>query len=188
MDLYLHIATQIQNFFKYDLISLPLSMQEKFIRIEVPIANLEPLSWLERQKSDVKTYWSDRQEHFTMAGIGSLDLIAGDRSIDHPSIFGQLRQHLSPLFPKVRYYGGIGFSQDRAIDPHWELFGNYRFIIPKFEICTDGINTLFACNFNCDFSSEKSDLILHELAQIDFMPADTLAALPLQIKRIDTKY
>jgi menaquinone-specific isochorismate synthase len=186
MDLYLHIATQIQNFFKYDLISLPLSMQEKFIRIEVPIANLEPLSWLERQKSDVKTYWSDRQEHFTMAGIGSLDLIAGDRSIDHPSIFGQLRQHLSPLFPKVRYYGGIGFSQDRAIDPHWELFGNYRFIIPKFEICTDGINTLFACNFNCDFSSEKSDLILHELAQIDFMPADTLAALPLQIKRIDT--
>jgi menaquinone-specific isochorismate synthase len=186
MNLYLHIATQIQNFFKYDLISLPLSMKEKIVRIEVPISKLDPLQWLEQQKLDVKTYWSDRQGHFTMAGIGTLDLIAGDKSIDHATIFRQLRQHLSPLFPKVRYYGGIGFCQDRSIDLHWKLFGNYRFIIPKFEICTDGANTFFACNFNCDFSSEKLDLILHELAQIDFTPADILAALPLQLKRIDT--
>jgi menaquinone-specific isochorismate synthase len=186
MDLYLNIATQIQNFFKYDLICLPLEMAGKIIRIEGQISDLEPLSWLGRQKSDAKTYWSDRQGHFTMAGIGILDLISGDRSIDYPTIFGQLRQNLSPLFPKVRYYGGIGFSQDRSIDSHWQLFGNYRFIVPKFEIWTDGTNTFFACNFRCNFSSEKLDLILHELAQIDFSPAEISADLPLQIERIDT--
>jgi menaquinone-specific isochorismate synthase len=186
MNLYLHLATQIQNFFKYDLISLPLSMQDKIVRIEVPIPTLDPLQWLGQQKSDVKTYWSDRQGHFTMAGIGILDSIAGDKSIDYGTVFKQLRQRLSPLFPKVRYYGGIGFRQDLSIDPDWELFGNYRFIVPKFEICTDGINTFFACNFNCDFSSEKSDLILHELAQIDFNSAENLAILPFQTTRIDT--
>ena len=91
MDLYLHIATQIQNFFKYDLISLPLSAKEKIIRIEVPIPQLDPLQWLKQQKSEIKTYWSDRQKHFTMVGIGALDLIAGDQSIDHRTIFTKLR-------------------------------------------------------------------------------------------------
>jgi menaquinone-specific isochorismate synthase len=186
MDLYLHLATQIQNFFKYDLSSLPLSMEGKIIRIEIPIPELDPLQWLGQQKSDIKTYWSDRQGHFTMAGIGALDLIAGDKSIDYGTIFEQLRQHLSPLFPKVRYYGGIGFSQDRSIDPHWALFGNYRFIVPKFEICTDGTNTFFVCNLSCDFSSEKLDIVLSELAQIDFNQVDTITTLPLQLNRIDT--
>ena len=185
MDLYLHLATQIQNFFKYDLVSLPLSMEGKIIRIEVPIPQLDPLQWLGQQKSDIKTYWADRQGQFIMAGIGTVDLIAGDKPVDHSTIFGQLRQHLSPLFPKVRYYGGISFSQDRSIDPDWKLFGNYRFIIPKFEICTDGINTFFACNFCYDFNPKKLDLILDELAQISFTSAENLLALPLQTKRID---
>ncbi len=186
MDLHLHIATQIKNFFKYDLILLPLSVAGKIIRIEVPIPKLNLLQWLGQQKSDVKTYWSDRQGHFTTAGIGTLALIAGDKSIDYRTIFEQLRQHLSPLYPKVRYYGGIGFNQDRLIDPHWKLFGNYRFIVPRFEICRNGTNTIFVCNFNCDFSSEKLDLILAELAQIDFDRVDTITTLPLQLKRIDT--
>ena len=186
MDLSLHLAAQIQNFFKYDLISLPLSMQAKIVRIEVQIPELDPLHWLGQQTSDVKTYWADRQGHFTMAGIGTLDLIGGDKSIDHAAIFSQLRQNLSPLFPRVRYYGGIGFSQDRSIDPDWELFGNYRFVVPKFEICTDGINTFFACNFRGDFNLEELGLILAELAQIDFNQADHITALPLQLNRIDT--
>jgi menaquinone-specific isochorismate synthase len=185
MDLYLKIATQIQNFFKYDLICLPLELAGKIVRVEVQISSLEPLSWLGRQKSDVKTYWCDRQGNFTMAGVGTLDLIAGDRSIDYPTIFGQLRQNLSPLFPQVRYYGGIGFSQDRSIDSAWKLFGNYRFVVPEFEIWTDGINTFFAYNFRCDFSSGKLDLLLAKLTQLDFNQAEIPADLPLQLERVD---
>ena len=190
MDLYLKIATQIQNFFKYDAIDLPPEMEGKILRVEVPIPSLEPLSWLARQQSDIKTYWSDRQGNFTMAGIGTLDVIAGDLPIDYPNIFGQLRQNLSSLFPQVRYYGGIGFSQDRAIDPTWKVFGNYRFVVPKFEICTDGINTVFACNFTYsaleNFGTEKLGLILNELTQIDFIRSEIGSELPLQIDRIDT--
>ena len=99
MDLYLKIATQIQKFIKDDLIYIPSEMEGKILRVEVPIPALEPLSWLERQKSDIKTYWCDRQGDFTMAGVGILDEIAGDIPIDYPTIFGRLRQNLSPLFP-----------------------------------------------------------------------------------------
>jgi menaquinone-specific isochorismate synthase len=190
MDLYLKIASQIQNFFEHDLVSLPLAIKEKIVRIEVPLANLElvnlePLSWLGNQTDDVKTYWADRQGYFTMAGIGALDLITGDRSIDHATIFDQIRQNLSSLFPQVRYYGGTSFSQDQSINPQWRLFGNYRFIVPKFELWTNGVNTFFACNFRCDFNPAQLDLILQELIQLDFNSAQIPASLPLQTDRVD---
>jgi menaquinone-specific isochorismate synthase len=210
MDLYLKIATQIQNFFQDDLISLPLEMEGKILRVEIQIPTLEPLNWLARQKSDVKTYWSDRHGHFTMAGVGTLDVITSDLPISYASVFGQLRQNLSPRFPRVRYYGGIGFSQDRSIDSTWKLFGNYRFVVPRFEIWTDGSNTFFACNFRCKFSDDldlehldnrserlyqqELDLILDELTQLDFAQVEiesnlTLQldlALPKLLERLDT--
>ena len=189
MDFYLKIATQIQNFFKYDLVSLPPELAEKILRVEVEIPRLEPLSWLAQQHSAVKTYWSDRQGNLTMAGVGTLDLIAGDLPIDYATIFGELRKNLSPLFPQVRYYGGIGFSQDLKIDPDWKLFGNYRFIIPRFEIWIRGEASFFACNLSCNLESEQLNLelarILTELAQLNFGESAVPLDLPAQIGRVD---
>ncbi len=205
-DLYLKIATQIRHFFKSDLHDLPLEIEGKILRIEVRIPSVEPLSWLARQESDIKTYWADRDGQFTMAGVGILDIVAGDLPIDYPTVFDRLRQNLSSRFPQVRYYGGIGFSQNRSIDANWQLFGNYRFIVPKFEMWADGIDTYFACNFRCqslggdalNSSTENQtnreqelDLILQELTQLDFTQIDRShsqsaeSKLPLLIDRFD---
>jgi menaquinone-specific isochorismate synthase len=190
MDLYLKIATQIKQFFKHDAIDLPLEIEGKILRIEVPIPNIEPLNWLARQQSDVKTYWADRQGRFMMAGVGTLDMISSNSPISYADVFGQLRQNLSSLFPKVRYYGGIGFSQNCWIDPSWKLFGNYRFVVPRFEIWTDGISTFFACNCLGNFRSAQwyrdLDLILDELIQLDLTPLEIAIDPPVQIDRSDT--
>ncbi len=189
MDLYLKIATQIQNFFKYESRDLPLEMAGKVVRVDVSIPQLEPLTWLARQTADVKTYWCDRQGQFTVAGIGSIDTITGHVPIDYPIIFGQLRQKLSPLFPHVRYYGGIGFDRDLWLDPSWQLFGNYRFVMPRFEIWTDGTETFFACNFIANRLSpqwlQALDRILVELRQLDFTQQEVAIDPPLQISRTD---
>ncbi len=203
MDLDLKIATEIKKIFKDDLIARLPVMAGKILRVEVPIATLEPLSWLARQTADVKTYWSDRQGDFTMAGVGVLQEIAGDVPIDYATIFGQLRQDLSARFPHVRYYGGIGFSQQQPIDPNWQPFGNYRFIVPRFELWTDGIQTFFACNFrssvpdnlgtdNPDAPLDKYDRqilapILAELARLDFAEPALLVPVvpPLRCERTD---
>ncbi len=189
-DLYLKIATEIQHFFQNDLNDLPLETAGKFLRLVVKISELEPLSWLARQQADIKTYWLDREDKFTMAGVGAIDIIEGNDSIDYPFVFNRIRQYLSPLFPQVRYYGGIGFSQDLAIDPNWQLFGNYRFIIPRFEIYVAGNDTYFACNFRLNLANQERDLnlILQELAQLDFTQGkDTLGhELPLVLARTDS--
>jgi menaquinone-specific isochorismate synthase len=180
MDLYPQIVKQLHHFFESDALKLPLEMEGKFLRIEVPIPALDPLDWLARQDVDLKTYWCDRDGSFTMAGIGALDLITSNLPIDYTDVFGQLRQHLSSQYPQIRYYGGIGFSQDLAIDPSWQLFGNYRFVVPRFELCTNGIDTVFACNFrnisarsiksadhHTDLYQRELSLILTELAQFN---------------------
>ncbi len=190
MDLYLKIATQIKQFFQHDAIDLPLEIEGKILRIEVPIPDIAPLNWLARQPSDVKTYWADRQGRFVMAGVGTVDIISSNSPISYPDVFGQIRQKLSSLFPNVRYYGGIGFSQDGWIDPSWQLFGNYRFVVPKFEIWTDGTQTFFACNCVGTFGSVQwdrdLDLILAELMQLDLTPPAIAMDLPVQIDRFDT--
>ncbi len=195
-DLYLKIATQIRHFFQDDLQQLPLEIAGKILQVEVRIPTLEPLNWLARQSGDVKTYWSDRTGSLTIAGVGIADLIADDRSISYPQIFRQLRQSLSPLFPQVRYYGGIGFSQDRSLSPTWKLFGNYRFIVPRFEIRSDGIDTYFACNFRSesltdlpsDRQTSQLEQILAELSQLDLKlgSKNSDPVLPLVIDRVDS--
>jgi menaquinone-specific isochorismate synthase len=190
-NFYLEIATKLQHFFESDLINFPLEIEGKILRVEVPTTELKPLSWLEKQSADVKIYWADRSEKLTIAGVGQLVAISGDMPIDYPLVFQQLRQNLSPLFPQVRYYGGIGFSQTDPRDPSWQEFGNYRFIIPKFEICTDGIDTYFACNFQFNSQIEidrQLKLILAELADLNLATDEDspLPNLPLQIDRIDT--
>jgi menaquinone-specific isochorismate synthase len=189
MDLYLKIATQIQNFFKSESIDFPLLVEGKILRVEVQIPNLEPLSWLSRQTGDIKTYWADREGRFTIAGIGAVETITGDLPIDYPTVFGQLRQNLSPLFPNVRYYGGMGFSQNEWIDPTWKLFGNYRFVVPRFEICTIGTDTFFACNLLGNFRSptwdRELDIVLKELAELDLTQLATSIVPPRQVTRSD---
>ncbi len=189
MDLYLKIATQIKSFFNAEQL-VPLAIEGKILRIEVRVSNLEPLNWLARQQSDIKTYWSDRHGRFTIAGIGAVDTIAGDLPIYYPDVFGKLRAKLSALFPRVRYYGGIGFSQQEWIDPSWKSFGNYRFVVPRFEVWTDGIDTFFAGNFlgTVDVAQWQCELqqILAELTQIDFTQAPVAIEPPVQIDRIDT--
>ncbi len=200
-DLYLKIATEIKHFFQNDLHDLPLELDGKFLRIEVQIPQLEPLNWLLKQDSAVKTYWDDRAGWFTMAGVGTVDIVAGDEPIDYQAVFAILRRNLSSLFP-VRYYGGIGFSQNCQIDLTWQLFGNYRFIIPRFEIfrrriSNDDYETFFACNFRLDLSidpphrqARELDQILAELARIDLTDLKVneyhQPELPLLIDRSDS--
>jgi menaquinone-specific isochorismate synthase len=201
-DLYLKIATEIKHFFQNDLHDLPLEIGGKFLRIEVKIPQLEPLNWLSNQDAEVKTYWDDRAGWFTMAGVGVLDIVAGDEPIDYQAVFELLRLNLSSLFP-VRYYGGIGFRQDRQIDLTWQLFGNYRFVIPRFEIFRrridsyDNYETFFACNFRLNLSIDlpdrhqrELDRILAELARLNLTELtrkdDRQPELPLLIDRSDS--
>jgi menaquinone-specific isochorismate synthase len=193
-DLYLKIATQLRHFFKYELQNLPLEIAGKILQVEVPIPNLDPLIWLAKQSIDVKTYWSERTSELTVAGVGIADTIADDRESDYTHIFKQLRQSLSPLFPQVRYYGGISFDRNRSGSPTWEIFGKYRFVVPRFEVRSNSVETYFICNFRCGFLSDplsNERVLLDLLTDLSHLDLDIGSEpvepfLPLVINRTDS--
>lgn len=163
---------KIEDFFLDKFKRLTEFQQNKIIRLEVSVdRDLEPLQWLSQQKSLFKTYWSDRHDIFTMAGVGAADLVFSREKVNKQFLFERLRKHLSCQYSQVRYYGGISFQQTQVVNSPWQDFGTYLFLVPKFEIYRDESGTYFACNLlvNCDNNSKKQlQQTLEELAAINF--------------------
>jgi len=129
-------------------------------RIEVPLEDdTDPLAWLRQQSSAVKTYWSDRHNTFRMAGIGVTHAVSGRSPIDFRGFFSLLNRTLSASHPNVRYYGGLRFDQTQAPDDSWDAFSDYRFIVPRFEVISNGGKTLLACNIRGDQRMDAWDRI-----------------------------
>ncbi|MDJ0589902.1 MAG: isochorismate synthase [Pleurocapsa sp. MO_226.B13] len=181
---------KIEDFFLDELKRLIEFQQNKIIRLEVSIDHeLEPLQWLSQQKSLFKTYWSDRHNRFTMAGIGAADLVFSQERVNTKFLFERLRQHLSCQYSQVRYYGGISFQQTKEINSPWQDFGNHLFLVPKFEIYRDESGTYFACNFlvNCDNNSnEQLQQTLQELASINFSLSHQQLNTPQVSRRVNS--
>lgn len=181
------LAYKIKSFFAND-VNLA-QHHNQIVRIDLKISNdIEPLKWLIQQKSSVKTYWSDREHKFEIAGIGEADVFFGKDSIDYSSLFTKLQKRLSPVYKHLRYYGGISFRQKAVIDPSWGKFGNYRFIVPKFEVYAENNETYLACNFILkDYSDYQLQLnrILYELDQLIFRQPAEIKYLPSLLTRKD---
>ena len=183
------LRRKIEKFLLDELKRLTEFQQNKIIRLEVSIDHdLEPLQWLSQQKSLFKTYWSDRHNKFTMAGVGAADLVFSRRRVNTRSLFERLRQHLSCQYSQVRYYGGISFQQTQVINSLWQDFGSYLFLVPKFEIYRDKSGTYFACNLlvNCNNNSnEQLRQTLQELAAINFSLSPQKISKPQVSRRVN---
>ena len=180
---------KIESFFLEDFKSLAEVKQNQIIRLEVSLNNdLEPLQWLSQQQSSLKTYWSDRHKKFTIAGVGATDLVFSQKKVNTKFLFERLRKHLSRQYPQVRYYGGISFQQTKVINSPWQDFGNYLFLVPKFEIYQNESGTFFASNLlvNCvNNSYEQLQQTLQELAAINFSLSHLQYEIPQVSRRVN---
>ncbi|MBN2372225.1 isochorismate synthase [bacterium] len=116
-------------------------------RIEVSMDKIDPLIWLKNQSHSIKTFWSDREGAFRMAGLGIAHLFMGNFPVDYRSLFSRLNKTLSLSHPDLRYYGGLRFDQSQREDDVWNSFDDYRFVIPRFEVLCKNETAYLACNF-----------------------------------------
>jgi menaquinone-specific isochorismate synthase len=159
-----------------------------FVRLEVPIAKMDIIQWLKNQKSDIKTYWRDREGKFEIAGLGEADMISGSLVPDYRALFLRLNEYLRFTDEDVRYYGGMRFNKKHNSDYKWQSFTSYRFIVPKFEIHRVGTDSKFVCNLLVR-TNERIDKIiqtaLKELREISFDYDMTDHSFPDLTKRTD---
>ncbi|MFT7538716.1 MAG: menaquinone-specific isochorismate synthase, partial [Lysobacterales bacterium] len=181
-DLKSSLTKQLQDL----LISFPtIDGNLGFIRYELTCDDLNGFSWLNNQETPLKFYWANRNQEFTMAGIGSADVVSGDDQSDIQNVIQHIEESLSENNPNLRYYGGISF-QKKIVGDEWKNYHSYQFNVPQFEILKDLEGTLFACNIATSNLSENFiTSLIDDLNQINFKTTTSYRNPPEILNRQD---
>ncbi len=119
-------------------------------RLEVEIADLDFLSWLNHQDSAVKIFWENRSKDFMIAGIGAADLLSVETGEEDYEIISRIEKKLSLDFSNLQYFGGFCFNPHYPPTQQWKNWRSGRFILPLIEIRKTKDTTTLACNIFMD--------------------------------------
>lgn len=158
------------------------------VRVEARVAAPDLLNWLHAQRGCTHYYWSGRDGHFEMAGIGEADVLIPESRVDLQGLFAHMRRRLSLEWPNLRYYGGFRFRETDEIHRRWRNFKAYRFIVPRIELVRQGRKSWLAFNALAA-SPETNRAMLQELAEtcsgLAFPESPLPCALPPVTGRAD---
>ncbi len=143
-----------------------LYQDKKIIRLTVQVPDQPLLPWLQSQNFSLKTYWSDRENRFEVAGVGAADYICDTAGYGYRRVFDRMYDYLDHSDPDVRYYGGFKFAPNQTSHDSWKRFGRYYFVLPRFELVKSRDKTLFVCNLHADGYDHTS--IMTQLESITF--------------------
>jgi menaquinone-specific isochorismate synthase len=165
----------------------PWSRRDPAIRrVELPVADLDPLEWLAAQQDEIKGYWSDRSAELEMAAFGEAEVLKNRDEANHAEMFASVRERLPLTERDIRYYGGFRFGPWHRSDKSWRVFGGYRFILPRFELVRRGTDRRLACIITRqDRETNERGGILDAIEDMALPRAATCKALPPPLRRQD---
>jgi len=125
----------------------PEHVQERGVRLEIPIEPVEPLAWLRAQPIPRQIYWAPRDGGDTWAGVG-LCHECTQGSVEKPEeLFRRTRGVIDAFGPqKPDYIGGFSFTPRSIEEPPWPAMGTCRFWIPLAEVRRTEQGCILACN------------------------------------------
>ena len=123
-----------------------LGSQDTFFRLAVRLPGTEPLEWLKVQANPVRVFWSGRDDDEEIAGAGYADLFTEKNAGDHNSIVRRLHSSIASGDGDLRYFGGIRFDHGTDVDACWKPYGQFQFVLPRFEIRSQDGNATLICN------------------------------------------
>jgi len=129
---------------------------QTIVRTELELkTEVSPLDWLAGQDSKSKIYWQGRDGIFEVAGVGETDLVQG-KEIDFNRFFTLFHPDTSNK-SHLKYYGGLRFNPAHSAGTEWDIFGTFRFVLPKYELYRNGERHFFACNLQIKRNSSWED-------------------------------
>ena len=143
---------------------------DRFLRVELRAPDVDPLAWLSAQPFSDKGYWSDRNSSVEIAAAGEADMIKGGSAGTRAGLFEAVRRNLDGTTGALRYYGGFRFSDQARVDLAWKPFGQYRFLLPRFELVRAAPGCVLACNFRAS-QIDAAVRDIHRLADAPARPA-----------------
>ncbi len=154
-------------------------------RLEYEITPIDPLIWLSHLRHGQKVYWSDRERFTEVAGMGSIIVFQG-RDNQQFRADMQRMESLLRSNDRVKFFGGMRFSNQKNSDPTWHAFPHYHFHLPAFEIVRENDRYVFACNLYRAPNQDLSSIRNHYLQFLrNLFPGNGRARPPL--KRLGRK-
>ncbi len=181
-DLYDAVAAQIHRI--PEIVS-PQGETRGVLRFEFPTEPINGFVWLHNQKAGRKFYWANRDQSFSMAGIGIADEISSSDFEHIHDIFATMEDNLSSENPLQRYYGGVSF-QPQIHSREWQAYHSIYFAIPQFEIVNTNDQSIFAFNIALkDITHDYIQQVLKNLSTVNFDALTVYRNVPQVLKRID---
>lgn len=150
-----------------------------FNRFEMVLEDTSAADWLRFRTSGARVHWQDRRTRLAVTAFGEADLLSGPDLADFSNLFYKIRHVLENSDPRIRYYGGLSFTRHNHHEPIWRDFGDYYFLLPRYEIIKDTDHTKFAINYRREDLRE----IIAELPDFFQMTADTAIMAPAMTEK-----
>lgn len=142
--------------------------EERLVRIEIPVAEMDVFRWLAAQKGTGKMYWRGRHADERIATSGVARIVSGD---SYPA-FGDIGQEVETFLARpgadVRLFGGFRFDLERIPTQHWFGFPAWQFALPRFELHQRNGKSKFCCNLVLPEDLALQDIIFEDIEALDF--------------------
>ncbi len=102
--------------------------------------------WLMRQKSYPRLFWMNREQDFSLAGIGVADTIHFQGSETNSASFDRFQKALGTKDPHGRYFGGFCFNAQEEQEPIWQEFSAFSFVLPLIQLTFENNQHSIICN------------------------------------------
>lgn len=165
----------------------PNGTSPHILRVTQPVDPVDPLVWLRAQTAADKLYWAGRQTGTAVAGAGVADVVTADAPMDYEALQRQLAARWAHVGDTpMRYYGGLRFDGGGEYrDDRWAAFGTYRFVLPRFELRTDGQTATLACHLILPRDSDSAAEVQHALEALAWPAEASSNRLPPSTARAD---
>lgn len=131
---------------------------KNFIRLETALGPLSLPKWLKNQNFDTKIYWTNRQRDLEIAAVGLVDSIDTSNTSSFEQALSTIDERLKKSSARIRYYGGRSFDSANIGLSEWNGFGQYRFIVPEYEIIRNNKTFTIARNIRIDSEVNTDEL------------------------------
>lgn len=147
----------------------------RLLRAEIEVPSFDPLHWLLLQRTGSRGFWSDRERSFELAGIGRADTVTSNAGSRDAGLLQRLHQRLDEAEGDMRYFGGLRFSASGERAEEWDVFGTYRFVLPRVEVLRRQGSSVLAVNLRSD---ESPVSVREEIAALVFPARATEPVVP----------
>ncbi len=156
-----------------------IAVQPRLVTFCQPVETIDLAQWLMRQKSYPRLFWMNREQDFSVAGLGVADTIQLERSETNSASFERFQKALATKDPHARYFGGFCFNTEEKQEPIWQEFPSFSFVLPLIQLTFENNQHSLSCHLWLESGDTLTTKISAIIALLKSIVDVDVAAVPI---------